>query len=71
MEEELKSISELSFDTGFSKSYMYAVKKAARHLFVAGRARQSEVENWLKDNPDFTKHKPYVVSCNFSKKSVS
>ena len=66
--EPLKYIKELAADIGFSEAYLFAVKRAAPKLFVGGRARQSEIEDWLRNHPKFSMRSAYKMSCNFSRK---
>jgi len=66
-DEKPMAVKELAHELGFDPSYLYAVKRVAEGLFLGGRARLSEVEQWLRDHPEFKKRHAYA-SCNFRRK---
>ncbi|MEM6888746.1 MAG: hypothetical protein AAF636_11465 [Pseudomonadota bacterium] len=72
--EKPMAVKELHYETGYSESYLYAMKRAAAtnerstfNCFVGPRALKSEVYRWLQDNTWFRKRLAYP-SVNFKKK---
>jgi len=71
--ERPQAVKELVFDTGYSESYIYAVKRAAANdtrstfnCFVGPRALKTDFYRWLQENTWFKKRFAYP-SCNFKR----